>query len=163
MTASSAKVRSVKNIARLRFSIGILLRNKMSNLEWSQCDARPIRDLPDSRIGAGTEEQDKVNCHHFVQNAHRQQMQRNCFRCSVHGRRVTVARLCLRGCRGRAHGCGAASVLRGNYGGKGHREIRRMAAEALLGNPEPRLQGQCLRESPAFSSCDHRVHQPTRT
>jgi hypothetical protein len=89
MTASSAKVRSVKDIARLRFSIRTLLRNKMSNLEWSQCDARPIRDLLDSRIGAATEGQDKVNCHAFVQNAHRQKMQKNCFRCSVHGRKVT--------------------------------------------------------------------------
>jgi len=61
----------------------------MSNLEWSQCDARPIRDLPDSRTGAATEEQDKVNCHHFVHNAHSQKMQRKCFRCSVHGPRVT--------------------------------------------------------------------------
>ena len=34
---------------RLRCSIGTLLRNKMSNLEWSQCDARRIQDLPDWR------------------------------------------------------------------------------------------------------------------
>ena len=28
------------------------LAEQMSNLEWSQCDARPIRDLPDLRTGA---------------------------------------------------------------------------------------------------------------
>jgi len=74
--ASSAKVRSVKNISRLRLSIGTPLGNKMSNLEWSQCDASLIRDFPDSKTGAAREGRDKVNCHAFVQTAHRQKMQK---------------------------------------------------------------------------------------
>ena len=145
----------------------------MSNHQWSQCDALPIRDLPDSSTGAATEGQDKVNCRAFVENAHRLKMQKNCFLCRVHHGKVTnvfssagqlaeklpcrspphrsflveVGRrsaggparqkreLCLRGCRGREHGCGASSVLRVNYGGKGHREIRRRAGRSSFWKP----------------------------